>query len=400
MKTGNDAIERLMATGASARQTLDEALRISAVRNMAEQERSALFAGLFGIAAIALAALFRDHGEWLVPALILRLLCMAYTFVICVKILSLVEAKLSFDNELKRFERAMIINGLSWGAIVWPVGGIFFTGMPTMIIILSTLVSMALLVLAIAVERRSMYCALGGFAVSFLAPIALSFQTQGLLPLVGAVGFILAVAIYGNRNGEQVLGGLRIRIENQQLAEALGETNTRLSDALATAERLAEEDSLTGLLNRRAFEKRASDLLLAVGKGRNVYLMLADLDRFKAINDNFGHAIGDVVLELTSEVLMETSGKKAICARWGGEEFLIAMAAPDRAIAEETVKSLQTKIKTVGRRLGIEGIAVSASFGLSHWRMDEDMDAAIARADRAMYLEKGDRRKSPERLAG
>lgn len=389
-----------MATGVSARPTLEAALRISAVRNMAEQEKTALFAGLFGIVAIALAALFRDHGAWLAPALVMRLLCMAYTFVICVNILALIEAELSFNNELKRFERAMIINGLSWGIVLWPVGGVFFTGMPALVIILSALVSMALLVLAIAIERRSMFCALGAFAVSFLVPIILSFQTVGLLPLVGSAGFILAIAIYGSRHGEQVLSWLRIRIENEQLAEALGETNSRLSEALATAERLAEEDSLTGLLNRRAFEKRASDLLLAAGKGRNVYLLLADLDRFKVINDNFGHAIGDVVLELTSEVMMETCGNKAICARWGGEEFLIAMAAPDRASAEKVVQSLQIGIKAVGRRLGIEGIAVSASFGLSRWRMDEDMDAAVARADRAMYLAKGDRRQSHERLAG
>lgn len=393
-------MQRLMATGVSARSTLDEELRISAVQYMAEQERTALFAGLFGVVAIALAALFRDHGAWLAPALVMRLLCMAHIFVICVKILALIEAELSFDNELKRFERAMIINGLSWGILLWPVGGVFFTGMPTMVIIVSTLVTMALLVLAIAIERRSMVCALGGFAVSFLAPIILSFQALGLLPLVGGAGFILAITIYGNRHGEQVLSWLRIRIENQQLAEALGETNSRLSEALATAERLAEEDSLTGLLNRRAFEKRAGDLLLAVGKGRNVYLLLADLDRFKAINDDFGHAIGDVVLELTSEVMMETCGNKAICARWGGEEFLIAIAAPDRASAERIVQSLKTQIKAVGRRLGIKGIAVSASLGLSHWRMDEDMDAAVARADRAMYLAKGDRRQSQERLAG
>jgi diguanylate cyclase (GGDEF)-like protein len=128
--------------------------------------------------------------------------------------------------------------------------------------------------------------------------------------------------------------------------------------------------------------------------------MLADIDQFKTINDDFGHAIGDVVLELTSEVLMETCGNKAICARWGGEEFLIAMAAPDRASAKKTVQSLQTGIEAVGRRLGIEGIAVSASFGLSHWRLDEDMDAAIARADRAMYQAKSERQHDQERLAG
>lgn len=395
---GTNAIERLMAAGISNRTTLDDALRISAVRHMAEQEKSALGAGLFGVVAIALAALFRDHGAWLAPVLALRLLCMAYTYTICVDILRLIEADQPHGAALQRFERAMIINGLSWGIVLWPIGGAYFTGMPTLIIILTALVSMSLLVLAIAIERRSMLCAIGGFAVSALTPMILTVQSLGLLPLIGSIGFVLAIGVYGSHHGEQVRGWLRVRIENQLLAKTLGETNARLSEALSTAERMAEEDSLTGLLNRRAFEKRAGDLLLATGRDRNIYLLLADLDRFKAINDNFGHAIGDVVLELTSEVLMDTCGPDAVCARWGGEEFLIAMAAPDRASAERLIDSLTAGIRAVSWRLGIEGIAVSASFGLSHWRLDEDMDAAVARADRAMYRVKSARR--PHRLAG
>lgn len=400
MNLKNRAMQRLLAAGVSAGPTLDEVLRLSAVRNMAEQEKSALFAGLFGVFAIALAALFHAYGEWFIPLLVLRLLCMAYTFTICVDILERLDAKQPYHGALKRFERAMIINGLSWGIVLWPVGGEFFTGMPALIIILTALISMSLLVLAIAIEPRSMFCAIGAFSVTSLAPMILSIQSLGLLPLAGGAGFVIAIGIYGSRHGERVRGWLRIRIENERLAQTLGETNARLSDALATAERLAEEDSLTGLLNRRAFEKRAGDLLLASGKAQNVYLLLADLDRFKAINDNFGHAIGDVVLELTSEVMMAKCGKDAICARWGGEEFLIAIAAPDRASAEATIQSLHIGIKAVARRLGIQGIEVSASFGLSHWRMDEDMDAAVARADRAMYRAKRDRQQDQQRLAG
>jgi diguanylate cyclase (GGDEF)-like protein len=399
MKTENNAIERLVATGISTRSTLDEALRVASVRNMADQEKSALVAGLFGVVAIALAALFLDHGIWLAPVLALRLLCMAFTYTVCLNLLALLDAGQPVAKELKRFERAMIINGLSWGIVLWPIGGEFFIGMPALIITLTTLMSMSLLVVAIAIERRSMFCAIGAFAVTSLAPMILSIQTQGLLPLVGGAGFAIAIAIYGGRHGGNVRSWLRVRIENQQLAETLGETNARLTEALSTAERLAEEDSLTGLLNRRAFEKHAGNLLLKTGRDRNVYLLLADLDRFKAINDNFGHAIGDVVLELTSEVIMQTSGKEAICARWGGEEFLIALPAPDREAADQIMQRLMTGIKTVSPRLGIEGIKVSASFGLSHWRLDEDMDSAIARADKRMYLVKGDRRQE-QRMAG
>lgn len=399
MKTASNAIERLVSTGISSRQTVDEALRVAAVRNMAEQEKSALVAGLLGAIAIGFAAIFHDHGIWLVPAIGLRLFCMAHTFVICTNILARLDADQPFGAEMKRFERSMIINGLSWGIVLWPVGGEFSTGIPALIIIISALMSMSLLVLAIAIEPRSMFCAIGAFAVTSLAPLLLSIETLGPLPLFGGAGYVIAIAIYGGRHGEQVRGWLRVRIENQQLAETLGETNSRLSEALSTAERLAEEDSLTGLLNRRAFEKHAGDLLLSSGTDRNVYLLLADLDRFKAINDNFGHAIGDVVLELTSEVIMQTSGKEAVCARWGGEEFLIALPAHDREAAEEIMQRLMTGIRAVSPRLGIDGIKVSASFGLSHWRLDEDMDAAIARADRRMYLAKGDRRQE-QRMVG
>nr|WP_314142609.1 GGDEF domain-containing protein [uncultured Rhodococcus sp.] len=106
---------------------------------------------------------------------------------------------------------------------------------------------------------------------------------------------------------------------------------------------LANTDSLTGLLNRRGLELRLQRMMDSLDPDRSVALMVVDLDRFKRVNDTFGHAVGDRVLLRTARRLTSITGARPCVARTGGEEFTIVLPVDDAAvhrIAEEIRASI------------------------------------------------------------
>ncbi len=147
--------------------------------------------------------------------------------------------------------------------------------------------------------------------------------------------------------------------------------------------RLAERDPLTGLFNRRMFDReklRRPECVLA----------LVDLDRFKAINDCFGHQTGDAVLRAAGAALREVCAarKHSAAYRIGGEEFALVFAAKDsaaaRRFAEHARKTVTDRIAADVRQMPYP---VTMSVGLSEYRGD-DADACFVAADRALYAAK------------
>jgi len=160
-----------------------------------------------------------------------------------------------------------------------------------------------------------------------------------------------------------------------------------------SVERLAAEDPLTGLANRRHFMLAGTRLLEAVRRyGRPACILLADLDHFKAINDRFGHAAGDVVLQVTAALLIEFRRAADIPARLGGEEFAVLLPETDArgalALAERLRAALETRRIRVPATPPAEltvtmcvGVAVCTS-------ADQTLDAVLRRADAALYQAK------------
>ena len=153
---------------------------------------------------------------------------------------------------------------------------------------------------------------------------------------------------------------------------------------------MASTDLLTGLRNRRSLTDEA--LLLAAERqsvNHQLAVILVDLDHFKLLNDRYGHAFGDQVLADTARLMNRTMRPGDNLARWGGEEFLILLtdADMDRAIcvAERVRESIsdQTFHTDDGRTLSI-----TATLGVTEWRVDEEFDICISRADDALYLGK------------
>ncbi|MBL8576596.1 MAG: GGDEF domain-containing protein [Mesorhizobium sp.] len=160
--------------------------------------------------------------------------------------------------------------------------------------------------------------------------------------------------------------------------EALDLTATLRSESLT--------DPLSGLLNRRGFETKASKLLdSCISSGLPVSLVVADLDRFKSLNDRHGHAAGDKVIIEFATRLRDAAGSRAVAARIGGEEFAVLLPMADPAAARlfaEAVRTVFSGNAIAGLPLDVR---VTGSFGISSHSGGESLDDMLHRADEALY---------------
>jgi len=168
---------------------------------------------------------------------------------------------------------------------------------------------------------------------------------------------------------------------------------------LERTEGRAFEDPLTGLLNRGEGEARLAERLEGA---QAVSVILVDLDDFKQVNDNFGHASGDQVLRTVAHILTNELRSCDTVCRWGGDEFLVTLAG-DRAMAEQQAARLRVQLgircKLVILR-ELHEIAISASLGVAQARAGETMQELVARADGDLYLQKKARRQQRVANAG
>lgn len=141
-------------------------------------------------------------------------------------------------------------------------------------------------------------------------------------------------------------------------------------------------DSLTGVYSRDFFEDGFKDF---VQHRDDLSLILVDIDHFKAINDKYGHLIGDRVLQAVAELISSSVRKQDLLARWGGEEF--AILCPDTSL--DSAKTLAEKLRLSIESEDFEHIkTLSCSFGVSHHLQNESLSSLFERADKAMYLSK------------
>lgn len=152
---------------------------------------------------------------------------------------------------------------------------------------------------------------------------------------------------------------------------------------------LATLDTLTGLFNRRhLLDLGCQEMALASKSEEEVSIILADIDDFKLVNDGHGHEAGDQVLVHVSQLFRNMGRARDTVARWGGEEFLFLLPATSTDDAREFAERLRRTIATTQVQYGGRSITFSISLGVATLTHGEDLEAAIGRADAALYRSK------------
>lgn len=212
---------------------------------------------------------------------------------------------------------------------------------------------------------------------------------------IGIATIILcgAMAVAGRRLGTEIVRSMRLSAENAGLVEQLREQALELSEANGELEQLSRTDPLTGLANRRWFsESLEARWSIALKLQRPIALLVIDVDRFKNYNDSFGHAAGDLCLQVVADVLASSArGKSDMAARLGGEEFALMLPDTGADAAALVAERIRVTVESFTMEPGA-GLAhpVTISVGVAATCPVEGQHAPmlIEEADRALYRAK------------
>jgi diguanylate cyclase (GGDEF)-like protein len=223
-------------------------------------------------------------------------------------------------------------------------------------------------IFSFALKMSFLAIILSGFILAVALP-SLDFFGLLPLPLPHAVrfGVILSWLVGGTVSGA--------------LSLIAGSALHRLTVSRAEFEQLSRTDTLSGLLNRRAFTEALEKV-----EG-DASLVIFDVDRFKAINDRFGHACGDAVITAVSAVLATAFDGGAV-ARLGGEEFGVIVSG--RSLEERMTRIEAVRARIAGQPITADGcdIAITISGGVADLGGERSNQAVYASADKALYLAK------------
>jgi diguanylate cyclase (GGDEF)-like protein len=191
----------------------------------------------------------------------------------------------------------------------------------------------------------------------------------------------------------------RTRAAFEALCEEIIELRSNqfeLQARLQDAEELADHDALCPVFNRRAFEREVRREIAHAGRFETpLSLIFIDLDRFKLVNDIFGHIAGDEVLLRVSEILIRNIRETDIVGRLGGDEFGVVLSQASERDARRKADHLATLIDAIIVRdanAGGRSVRIGGSCGVVEWRSGETAGDLIARADQDMFANKAARR--------
>jgi diguanylate cyclase (GGDEF)-like protein len=173
--------------------------------------------------------------------------------------------------------------------------------------------------------------------------------------------------------------------EIERLRGALKQSAARIEQL----EQSAHEDALTGLLNRRGFERAFARIIAYLKRyGGSAALIYLDLDRFKPVNDKFGHAAGDIVLREISRLIASSVRASDVVARVGGDEIAVLLLNIDAVQTELKARALEDRAENAEFEISGTALDVGLSAGATMLSGDDELETALKRADAAMYARK------------
>ena len=158
----------------------------------------------------------------------------------------------------------------------------------------------------------------------------------------------------------------------------------------ATLQKFAAYDALTGLFMRRPYQEKAQSEFDRYQRSKSQFaILMVDIDYFKLINDQYGHAAGDLVLKRLAGELQHSIRKTDMVARWGGEEFIFLLLDVDEGMCFQLAENLRKKVESLSTSIDDKSIQFTVSIGATLSRT-EDMscDHIIDRADKLLYRAK------------
>jgi diguanylate cyclase (GGDEF)-like protein len=175
---------------------------------------------------------------------------------------------------------------------------------------------------------------------------------------------------------------VELTLQTQQQANSLAQQNQKLQIA-------ATRDKLTGLANRALFDERLAEKVQGARQNqRPLSLLMIDIDRFKSINDTFGHQAGDHILAVLGQILASAARASDLAARYGGEELVLLLPETSRATAAAVAESVRRMIAAHAIRHGKRNIKISASIGVATMEPSGPLSLPahlIKAADLALY---------------
>jgi diguanylate cyclase len=172
--------------------------------------------------------------------------------------------------------------------------------------------------------------------------------------------------------------------------ETLSSQVHTLRQELQTAKEESMQDGLTGVYNRRAFDRHIKNLVDQHRAQRAAFaVLILDIDDFKRINDSHGHPVGDRVILALANACRQMIRSDDFLARYGGEEFVILLPGASRRNAVKKAQQLCTSIAKTHYALdedhSEQTLSITISIGVSEYRPPDDVDSLLHRADKALY---------------
>lgn len=357
---------------------------------LAQQGRSSTYAGAAVIAMTLVLARHLENSRLLTAIALIRLALFIHDSMLARGLQQELAQGEPSRRTVWRIIAAAGFANLTWGALTWPLAigtSIDFLCFMTVII---ALFSICLSMVSASFHPHTLAASTLGGCLGLAPKIFELTASVGLLLPLGFLIYFVTIYYFAQVLCRQARGGIVLDLRRKRIARQLAQTNAALQQALHHANSLADQDSLTKLRNRRAFEQ-ALPAFVAACPDQQHWLLLIDVDHFKRINDRFGHAMGDGVLVALGTTLAqwEVEADGRLTGRWGGEEFIVAVAVQPHEDPGQIADPLRERIFELAECLHWPGtVELSASIGCARLDDPRQFDETLSRADAALYRAK------------
>ncbi|QEC46988.1 diguanylate cyclase [Baekduia soli] len=230
-------------------------------------------------------------------------------------------------------------------------------------------------------ERRSLVRDVAGDPELLSTAVILLRPCSDVGPVVEALGAGAADVWTSTEVRPELIARVRAAFRSRQLLDLALRRYADLED-------LAYRDELTELPNRRGTTRQLEVLLSRARRhGQQLAVLVVDADRFKLVNDDHGHAAGDVVLRELGRRLRDRVRREDLVGRWGGEEFLVALPETAPAAATAVAEALRAAVGATPIDANGASLRMTVSIGVAAWG-GADLEDLVHRADRALYAAK------------